>query len=130
MAVGLVLFVGGALPNAVLFNATGVYVFMACMLLARPLQDIAYFTIQMRVINTVSHLEQRNEFAYIANQELAYYVGRFSGCMTFILLANFISDEIALRYALVIIGAAQLLIIPLAKKITAGCAQLADQPNK
>lgn len=129
MAVGLLLFVGGALPNALLFNTTGVYVFMACMLLARPLQDIAYFTIQMRVINTVSHLEKRNEFSYIANQELAYYVGRFSGCMTFILLANFISDEIALRYALVIIGAAQLLIIPLAKKITAGCAKLADQPH-
>jgi len=129
MAAGLLLFTAGALPNAFLFNATGVLIFMACMLLARPLQDIAYFTIQMRVINTVSHIENRNEFAYIANQELGYYVGRFSGCMLFILLANYISNEFALRYALVIVGAIQLLIIPLAKKITASCAVLNPAPE-
>lgn len=128
MAFGLLLFTAGALPNAFLFNATGVLIFMACMLLARPLQDIAYFTIQMRVIDTVSRIENRNEFAYIANQELGYYVGRFSGCMMFILLANYVSDEFALRYALVIVGAVQLLIIPVSKTITTGCDALESAP--
>lgn len=129
MAFGLLLFTADALPNAFLFNATGVLIFMACMLLARPLQDIAYFTIQMQGINTVSHLGKRNEIAYIANQELGYYVGRFSGCMMFILLANSISNEFALRYDLVIVGATQLLIIPLAKRITAGCTALDPDPE-
>jgi YQGE family putative transporter len=130
MAFGLLLFTAGALPNAFLFNSTGVLIFMACMLLARPLQDIAYFTIQMRVIDTVSRIENRNEFAYIVNQELGYYVGRFSGCMMFILLANYVSDEFALRYALVIVGAIQLLIIPVSKTITAGCDALESAPRR
>jgi YQGE family putative transporter len=116
-AAGLLLFALGALPNAMLFNKTGVLVFMACLILARPLQDIAYFTIQMLVIDTVSAMEKRNEFAYILNQEVGFYIGRFSGCMLFILLASQISDEFALRYALVIVGVLQLLSIPVAKGI-------------
>jgi len=122
LAVGMILFALGALPNAFLFNSTGVLIFMACMLLARPLQDIAYFTIQMRVIDTVSKIEKRNEFAYIVNQEFGYYIGRFSGCMMFILLATYVSDTFALRYALAIVGAIQIIAVPVAKGIIKGCA--------
>ena len=128
-ALGLVLFALGAVPNALLFNATGVLIFMACMLLARPLQDIAYFTIQMLVIETVSRVEKRNEFAYIANQEFGYYIGRFGGCMLFIALATYVSEEVALRYALVFVGAVQLLSIPVAILLTKGCADHAPSPG-
>ena len=121
-AVGMILFALGALPNAFFFNATGVLIFMACMLLARPLQDIAYFTIQMLVIDTVSRIEKRNEFAYIVNQEFGYYIGRFSGCMMFILLATYVSDTFALRYALAIVGAIQIVAIPVAMGILKGCS--------
>ena len=38
-----------ALANALLFNAAGVLLFMVCLLLGRPLHDIAYFTIQLQV---------------------------------------------------------------------------------
>jgi YQGE family putative transporter len=116
-ATGLLLFAFGALPNALLFDKTGVIIFMACLVLARPLQDIAYFTIQMRVIDAVSALEKRNEFAYILNQEVGFYVGRFSGCMLFIVLAYQVSDTFALRYALLIVGAIQLLSVPVARSI-------------
>ena len=126
---GLVLFALGALPNALYFNSTGVLIFMACMLLARPLQDIAYFTIQMLVIDTVSEIEKRNEFAYILNQEFGYYIGRFSGCVMFILLATYVSDTFALRYALAIVGGIQLLTIPVARGILKGCADHAPRPE-
>ena len=129
-AFGMVLFALGALPNALFFNATGVLIFMACMLLARPLQDIAYFTIQMLVIDTVSRIEKRNEFAYILNQEFGYYIGRFSGCMTFILLATYVSDTFALRYALAIVGVTQILAIPVARGIIKGCAVHALTPGE
>ena len=121
-SVGLILFALGGLANAALFNATGVLLFMMCLLLARPLHDIAYFPIQMLVINTVSAIEKRNEFAYIANQEFAFLVGRWAGCGTFIVLANKVSDTFALRYALVIIGVTQLLAIPVAKWVLRHCA--------
>jgi hypothetical protein len=71
--IGLTLFALGGLANAVLFNAAGVLVFMACLLLSRPLHDIAYFPIQMQVIDTVSAIEKRNKFAYIFNQEFGLH---------------------------------------------------------
>lgn len=122
--IGLGLFVLGGLANALLFNATGVLLFMVCLLLGRPLHDIAYFPIQMQVIDTVSAIEHRNKFAYIFNQEFGFFIGRFAGCGLFILLANSISDTFALRYALLIIGIVQLLSIWMAKRILSGCGQL------
>ena len=122
---GLSLFVLGGLFNALLFNATGVILFMVCLLLARPLHDIAYFPIQLQTIETVSALEGRNQFAYIFNQEFGFYVGRFAGCGLFILLANKVSDTFALRYALLIIAVVQLLSVIAAKRVLNGCAQQA-----
>lgn len=120
--IGLTLFVLGGLANAVLFNAAGVLLFMICLLLSRPLHDIAYFPIQMQVIDTVSAIEKRNKFAYIFNQEFGFFIGRFAGCGLFILLANSVSDTFALRYALLIIGVVQMLSIWMAKRVLNGCA--------
>jgi YQGE family putative transporter len=120
-SIGLSLFALGGLINAALFNKVGVLAFMICLLLARPLHDIAYFPIQMQVIDTVAAIERRNKFAYIFSQEFGFYIGRFAGCMLFILLANQVSDTFALRFALLLIGIVQLLSIPVARRIIAGC---------
>jgi YQGE family putative transporter len=120
--IGLTLFVLGGLFNALLFNAAGVILFMVCLLLARPLHDIAYFPIQMQVIDIVSAIEHRNKFTYIFNQEFGFYVGRFVGCGLFIVLAAKVSDTFALRYALLIIGIVQLLSVFVARTILTGCA--------
>lgn len=121
-AAGLVLFVVGAVPNALFYNAAGVLVFMLCIVLGRPLQDIAYFTIQMHVIDTVALLENRNKYSYIFSQEFGFYIGRFAGCGLFLLLAYQVSNTFALRYALLIIGIIQLLSIPVARSLIRGCA--------
>ncbi len=127
--IGLTLFALGGLANAMLFNAAGVLLFTVCLLLGKPLHDIAYFPIQMRVIDTVSAIEKRNKFAYIFNQEFGFFIGRFAGCGLFILLANYVSDTFALRYALLIVGIVQLLSIPVAKGILRGCDATA-QPGE
>lgn len=121
--VGLTLFALGGLANALLYNAFGVFLFMACLLLSRPLHDIAYFPIQMQVIDTVSAIEHRNKFAYIFSQEFGFYIGRFAGCMLFLLLANKVSDTFALRYALLMIGVVQLLSIVMAQRVLKGCSE-------
>lgn len=126
LAAGFLLFTLGAVPNAYLFNSIGVLILLGCMVLARPLQDIGYFTIQMKVIDTISNLEKRNEFAYIASQEIGYLIGRVGGCALFLLLANFVSDEFALRYALIFIGLIQLISIPIAQSLKKGCAQISN----
>ena len=59
--IGCLLFMVGALLNAALYSALGVILFMMCLLFARPLLDIAYFPIQLKVIDYVAEKEKRNE---------------------------------------------------------------------
>jgi YQGE family putative transporter len=116
-SVGLVIFLLGTLVNGILFSAFGVMVFVLCKVLFQPLHDIAYFPIQMRVIDVVSKIEDRNEYAYIFNHEFGLYVGRFLGLGLFILLATYVSETFALKYSLIVIAVAQLASIPLARHI-------------
>ena len=102
--IGCSLFVLGAFFNAGLYSATGVILFVLCLLFARPLLDIAYFPIQLKVIDVVAEKENRNEFAYIFNHELGLYLGRLFGCGLFIVLARYVSEYAALRYALLVIA--------------------------
>jgi YQGE family putative transporter len=114
---GLIAFVIGTVANAILFSSIGVIIFMLMKVLFQPLHDIAYFPIQMRVIDVVSKKEKRSEFAYLFNHEFGLYVGRFSGLVLFLGLSFGISNTFALKYSLPIIAFVQLLSIPLAKHI-------------
>lgn len=115
---GLLLFALGGAFNAVLYSATGVIVFMLCLVLGRPLMDLGYFPIQLRVIDYVSRKENRNSYAYIFIHEFALYLGRSFGCGLFIALTICLSDTFAIRYALLIIGAIQLISISISRDIT------------
>ncbi len=107
--IGCSLFVAGALFNAGLYSAPGVILFMLCLMFARPLLDIAYFPVQLKVIDVVAAKEGRNEFAYIFNHELGLYLGRLLGCGLFIVLARYGSEYVALRYALLVIASVHFL---------------------
>ncbi|WP_422362190.1 MFS transporter [Reichenbachiella sp.] len=116
-SLGYVIFFIGALTHGLLFSSLGVIVFIMCKVLYQPLHDIAYFPIQMKVINYLSDLTKRSEFSYIVNHEFGLYVGRFLGLSLFIVLDYYISESFAIRYSLVVIGIIQMLSIPLARKI-------------
>ncbi len=116
--IGCTLFVLGALGNAVLFSAIGVIFFILCLVFARPLLDIAYFPIQLKVIDVVTEIENRNSFAYIFNHELGLYIGRLFGCGLFIVLARYVSVTIALRYALLVIALVHFMGYFMAKNIS------------
>ena len=116
--VGLLIFFIGSMANAALFSATGVMIFVLCLVLFRPLHDIAYFPIQMKVIDILVKKEKRSEFAYIFNHEFGLFVGRFFGLILFLLLSNYVSIDFSLKYSILIIAALQLVSIPVAKHIT------------
>ena len=116
-SVGLICFFLASFFNGLLFNTTGVIIFMFLLLIARPVLDIAYFPIQLKVIDILSEIENRNEFSYILNHEFGLFVGRFIGASTFLVIAFYINTDIALRYALLIIGVLQLLSILIAKQL-------------
>ncbi|HLZ17488.1 MAG TPA: hypothetical protein VKQ08_10630 [Cyclobacteriaceae bacterium] len=123
-SVGLFIFLAGTVVNGILFSAVGVIIFVLCKVLFAPLHDIAYFPTEMRVIDVVSKIEKRSEFAYIFNHEFGLYLGRFIGLMLFIGLANYVSEAFALKYALIIIAVLQLASIPVASHIMKECNKL------
>ncbi|WP_166964010.1 MFS transporter [Yeosuana marina] len=114
---GLICFFMASFFNGLLFNSVGVIIFMFLLLIAKPVLDIAYFPIQLKVIDVLSKIENRNEFSYILNHEFGLFVGRLIGAGTFLVIAFFINADIALRYALLIIGVLQLLSIIIAKQL-------------
>ena len=103
-SVGLILFAVGACINGALYDRTSVIIFLLLLLIAKPLMDLAYYPIQLRVIDIVSHIEKRGEFAYILNHESGLYAGRLLGAGTFLVLYYIISEDIVLRYAIRIIA--------------------------
>jgi len=114
---GLGLFLIGAIVNMALYNAIGVIIFVACLVFARPLLDLAYFPIQLGVIECVATKEKRVHFAYIFNHEIGLYIGRVIGCGLFIIIARNVSEEAALRYALLGVAALQFCSIWVARSI-------------
>ncbi len=116
-AAGIIIFVIGTLGNAIMFSAAGVIIFMLGKVLFQPLHDIAYFPIQMKVIDYVSKKENRSEFAYIFNHEFGLYIGRFFGLVLFMVLAEYVSITFSLKYSLLIIATIQLIAIPVARNI-------------
>jgi YQGE family putative transporter len=127
-AAGLVLFLVAATCNAILFNSIGVILFMMFLLIAKPLLDLAYYPIQFRVIDIVKRIENRSEFSYILNHEAGLYVGRFSGAVAFLLLANLFSTTVALRYAILLIAGLQMFSILVARTIVTRGRDLASGP--
>lgn len=119
-ACGLLLFLLGAITNTLLFNAVGVLIFIGCLLLAKPLLDLAYYPIQLQVVDVVSRLERRNQYAYIFNHEFGLFTGRCLGCGLFLGIAYGWSGVAALKYALPVIALLQLLSIRVAGQIGKG----------
>lgn len=99
-AVAVLLFVVGTLINSIFFNVVSVFVFLLLMIVARPMFDLAYFPFQMKVIDYLKNVENRNEYSYIFNHECGLYIGRLIGCGMFILITYTISDDAALIFTL------------------------------
>ena len=115
---GLILFFIGTLFNGILYSALGVILFVLCKVIFQPLFDLAYFPIMMRTIDAVAKIEKRNGSAYILSHEFGLFVGRAFGLLLFLFLAYCVSQDFALKYALIIVAGLQLLAYPLAKNIT------------
>jgi len=127
-ATGLTFFLLGSVTNAVLFNAAGVLVFVGCLVLAKPLLDLAYNPIELQVVEVVSRLEGRSEYAYFFNHEFGLFAGRFVGCVLFLAIVQWGSAVAALKYALPIVALLQMLSIWVAANISRGLKSLGSAP--
>ncbi|MGB9406280.1 MAG: hypothetical protein WCA89_02025 [Terracidiphilus sp.] len=127
-AAGLVLFLLGAVSNALLFNAAGVLIFIGCLVLAKPLLDLAYNPIEFQVVDVVSRLEGRNEYAYLFNHEIGLFTGRCLGCVLFLAIAHWWSGVAALKYALPVVALLQLFSIRVAGQISRGLKEAGRTP--
>lgn len=127
---GLLIFVVGTLCNGLLFSAMGVILFVLCKVIFQPLFDLAYFPIMMKTIDAVAKIEGRNEYAYILSHEFGLFLGRAFGLLLFIFLAYYVSQDFALKYALIIVAGLQLLSYPLAKNITNQTNSIGHESNE
>lgn len=127
---GLIVFFIGTLCNGILFSATGVILFVLCKVIFQPLFDLAYYPIMMRTIDVVAKQENRNEYAYILSHEFGLFLGRAFGLLLFIVLTYCISQDFALKYALIIVAGLQLMAYPLAKNITKNDNIIANECNQ
>lgn len=114
---GLLIFFIGTLANGIMFSAFGVIIFVLCKVFFQPLHDLAYYPIMMKAIDVVSEIEKRDGYTYIMSHEIGLFFGRAFGMVLFILMASLISEDFALRFALVVVGALQMLSLPLARNI-------------
>ena len=108
------IFIAGLL---VFFSATGVIIFVLCKVIFQPLFDLPYYPIMMQTIDAVVKIEKRNEYTYILSHEFGLFLGRAFGLILFMALAFAISQDFALKYALILVGALQLIAYPLARNI-------------
>lgn len=126
-ATGLLLFFFGSLSSAVFFNAAGALIFVGCLVLAKPLLDLAYNPIELQVVDAVAELEQRSEYSYLFNHEFGLFAGRSVGCLLFLAIVHWGSGVAALRFALPIIALIQLLSIGVAGQIARGLTVSGDR---
>jgi YQGE family putative transporter len=116
-AAGLLVFLAGGVVDSLWYNAAGALLLSLCLLISKPLLDVAYFPIQLQVTNALAARESRGDFSYLFSHECAEYVGRLIGCGLFLALALWISPTFALRYALLAIGIVQLLSFAVARDL-------------
>ena len=88
-----------------------------CKVIFQPLFDLPYYPIMMQTIDAVVKIEKRNEYTYILSHEFGLFLGRAFGLILFMALAFAISQDFALKYALILVGALQLIAYPLARNI-------------
>ena len=89
--------------------------------------DLAYSPIELEVIDEVSRVEGRSEYAYFFNHDFGLFAGRALGCVLFLAIAHWGSAVAALKYALPIIALLQLYSIRVARKISRDLAGLSAE---
>jgi MFS transporter, YQGE family, putative transporter len=128
-ASGLLLFLFGSLSSSLLFNEAGALIFVGCLMLAKPLLDLSYNPIEFAVVDCLARVEDRSEYAYLFNHELALFAGRFLGCTLFLVIAHWVSGVDALKYALPVVALLQLLSIPVSNQISRALIAIGASPQ-
>lgn len=122
-AAGLSLFAIGSLLNAFLFDMAGVLGFQVCYVVSKPMLDLAYWPIELQVVDHESITTGRDRYAYLMNHEIGLLHGRILGCGLMIVLALSLSGTIAVRFAMPAVALLQLLSIPVYARLKSGIAR-------
>jgi YQGE family putative transporter len=125
-AAGLALFAFGSLLNACFFNVAGVLGFQLCLVLAKPMLDLAYWPIELQAVDRESARTGRDRYAYLMSHETGIFFARCAGCGLMIVMALRFSPTDALRFAMPIVALIQMLSIPVYAWLRRGVAAYAS----
>jgi YQGE family putative transporter len=118
--VGLWLYFVGALLLTWHFDALGVLLFLACLLPAKPLLDVAYNATKLGVIDRMRMATGRSLYAFLFHHEIWLLAGRALGFGVFFLIMHRSSPDVALHVVLPLVTGFQLLTLPLLRLIDPG----------
>ncbi len=119
-AAGLTLFAVGSLLNSFLFDVAGVLGFQMCLVVSKPMLDLAYWPIELKTVDHESKRAGRDRYAYLMSHEFGLLHGRMIGCGLMLGLALWFSGAIALRFAMPLIALVQVLSIPVYSSLKRG----------
>jgi MFS transporter, YQGE family, putative transporter len=117
LAISLFALFAGSAVLSISYSKAGATVFYAFVKLAYILNAFMYATIRLRSVDVSKKLEQKDEYAHIFDAELFTEAGRLLTIVFFCIVYFKFSTEIALRYVLLFVSVAQLLVLPLVKKM-------------
>jgi YQGE family putative transporter len=101
---GVMAVFAGSIFFGLLYSFAGVIIFQICLILSKPLQEMAFRSTLMRSVDYASALENRDEYTYLFDNELVRMFGRLTGAGVFMLLYFKGSEEMALRVALILVS--------------------------
>ncbi|HEY4967065.1 MAG TPA: MFS transporter [Puia sp.] len=116
IAAVVIIFCGSSVFG-LMYSALGVIFFQVSFILSKPLQELAFRSTLMRSVDFASSVEKRDEYAYLIDNECIRLVGRLGGAGVFMFLYFRISEEMALRVALVLLTLILANTIWLSKKL-------------
>lgn len=105
----------GAVAFSILYSGVGVLIFYACQAIATPFLWIATSSLNYDLIDEDKN--DKTHYAYISDQEIYLNAGRIASLLTFMLLLQVFSNDIALRFTPLIFAVSQIFLSILAASI-------------
>lgn len=94
----------GAIVMATAYNPVAAMVLMACANIAFMILYMPYLSIRIRAVNLATPIDKRDEYAYLCDVEILMAIGRLIGLGIFLLIFNYGSQMLSLRYSFLIIA--------------------------
>lgn len=110
IVIGVAIAILGAAFLGIFYSALGVFILVATQNLSNATKWVGYSSLNYDLMDKDGETE-KNHYAYVCDQEIYLNGGRIVGIFLFIVILQFFSDTTVLRYAPLLFGVMQIILI-------------------